>query len=305
MGAIEARASAAICAGVLCGLVGSASGQMGARLGAAHAPALVAHAPDGGESARMPLPLVASLSYDGSSSWGFMGQDFEAALDAFDVAVCEPFGIAQDSFLSEFRSRAFGTGNPFGVQDIVVEIYRADQLADLCDDDVLPAPIARSTLGAGFYDGQDAVTDLGGVCLPAGDYVLRFFGELDSSRFGEFFFFSQHGAHDNGLGTPDDGFFSMPTDAFGRGHCFPTVDGGDGTRSGVNFQITGENGTCGGCPDVNACGDWDDDGDSDSDDFFGYLASFSGGDPCADLNGDGSFDATDFFAYLDRFVSPC
>ena len=56
---------------------------------------------------------------------------------------------------------------------------------------------------------------------------------------------------------------------------------------------------------VSFCGDVDGDGDSDADDFFGYLDMFASGDPCADIDGDGDNDADDFFAYLDLFVVPC
>ncbi|MCB9845896.1 MAG: S8 family serine peptidase [Phycisphaeraceae bacterium] len=56
----------------------------------------------------------------------------------------------------------------------------------------------------------------------------------------------------------------------------------------------------GGCP-----ADIDGDGDTDGDDFFGYLDLFSSGDDAADLDGDGDRDADDFFMYLDLFSLGC
>ncbi len=47
----------------------------------------------------------------------------------------------------------------------------------------------------------------------------------------------------------------------------------------------------------------DGDGDSDADDFFGYLDLFASGHACADIDGDR--DADDFFGYLDLFIVPC
>ena len=61
----------------------------------------------------------------------------------------------------------------------------------------------------------------------------------------------------------------------------------------------------GDCPDLNECGDWDGDRDSDADDFFAYLDSFARRDWCADIGGCGDIDADDFFTFLDHFVNPC
>ncbi len=71
-------------------------------------------------------------------------------------------------------------------------------------------------------------------------------------------------------------------------------------------MLFGESGDCDIClQDPTACGDWDNDGDTDAEDFFAYLDTFSLGDACADLDGDGSIDADDFFGFLGRFVAPC
>ncbi|MCB9846065.1 MAG: right-handed parallel beta-helix repeat-containing protein [Phycisphaeraceae bacterium] len=64
-------------------------------------------------------------------------------------------------------------------------------------------------------------------------------------------------------------------------------------RGAVEFQPEA-------CP-----GDIDGDGDTDGDDFFGFLDLFAAGDDRADLDGDGDRDADDFFMYLDLFVLGC
>ncbi|MCB9846246.1 MAG: hypothetical protein H6811_09700 [Phycisphaeraceae bacterium] len=62
----------------------------------------------------------------------------------------------------------------------------------------------------------------------------------------------------------------------------------------------------GGCPDPDACGDWDGVGDqSDGNDFFAFLDDFATGNPCADLAAPSGLGGEDFFAFLDRFVLPC
>lgn len=288
--------------------VGAASAQvMNPNLGAAGSIVPSMKASEAGGQSGLRGPTVASLTYDGTSSWGFAGQDFESVFDLYDTFVCERFGTTADANLTEFRSTGFGTSNPFGATDMIAEIYAAADEADICDDGTLPAPMMTSVPGTGFYDGVDGVTDMGGQCLPAGDYVLRWGIQLNFTTFGQVFFFGQAGAHDNGLGTADDGFQSNPGNAFGLGFCFNTSDGGTGLPTGVNFILTGDPGDCGGggCPDPTGCGDWDGDGDSDGDDFFAYLTSFANGDPCADLDGSGGIDGNDFFAYLDAFVNPC
>jgi len=128
---------------------------------------------------------------------------------------------------------------------------------------------------------------------------------MNFTTFGSFNWFAQSGAHTDGLGEADDGFQSNPGNAFGLGHCFETIDGGTGRRTGINFVLCGDADGCVACPDVRACGDWDGDGDSDGNDFFEYLTAFSAGDPCADLDSNGSFDSLDFFAFLDRFLRAC
>ncbi len=288
--------------------VGTASAQvMNPNLGAAGniVPSMQASEPGGHGGVR--LPVIASLTYDGTSSWGFAGQDFESVFDIYDISVCERFCTDQDFNLTEFRSTAFGNSNPFGMTDMNVNIYRAVDEADLCDGPPLPTPVLSSAPGTGFYDGVDAVANFNGACLPAGEYVICWQVVMDFTTFGQIFFFGQAGPHDTGCGNPDDGFQSNPGDAFNLGFCFNTSDGGTGQPTGVNFILCGDPSDCGGggCPDPNGCGDWDGDGDSDGDDFFAYLDSFINGDPCADITGNGSIDGDDFFAFLDAFVQPC
>ncbi len=210
------------------GLAASAMGQMAeARLGAAGmVRGMFAEEP--GEVEITPAgPVVASLSYDGSSDHGLSGQDFESAFDLYDTYVVEPFSIAGDARLGEFRSAAFGTDNPFGTTDVIVEVYLASDLRDMCDDDRLPAWIMRTIPGVGFFDGTHCKSDFGGQCLPAGSYLLRWAAELEFTCCGQMFFYAQAGPHDNGGGEPDDGFQNNPGNAF-NGPCFPTVDGGTG-----------------------------------------------------------------------------
>lgn len=290
------RRCAFILAAVGCG-AGASAQNMGAA--ASITPSMDAGEPGGGTVVR--APIVASLTYDGTQTWGLAAQDFESVFDAYDTYCCEIFSIDEDVELTEFRTAGFGSGNPFGMTDVIVEIYRIDDLEDLCDDDDLPAPLMRSVPGAGFYDGTDAVSDFGGRRLRAGEYILRWAAELEFTSFGQFYSFGQHGPHDNGGGTANDGFQSNPGDAFGLGHCIPAR--GIELLTGVNFVLCGER--AGDCPDAGECGDWDDDGDVDSDDFFYFLDEFEADDPCADLDGDGNIDSDDFFAYLERFVRPC
>ncbi len=251
-------------------------------------------------------PIVASLTYDGVSMQGAACQDFETPFDVYDVYCCETFSISDDANLGEFRSIGFSnTGNPFGTTDVIVEIYDIAQLGEICDDDELPEFILRSVPGTGFWDGEAVVGDFGGQCLPAGEYVLRWAGEMNFGLFGHLFFFTQHGAHDNGGGAADDALQNNLGQGFGMGVCFGPTDE-FGVLSGINFVLFGEAGDCGGCSqDPNGCGDWDNNGVSDGDDFFAYLDDFATGDECADLDGDGDHDGDDFFGYLDRFVVPC
>ncbi len=286
--------------------VGAASGQVvNPNLGAAGSIVPTMKANEAGGQSGLRGPTVASLTYDGTSSWGFAGQDFENMYNAYDIFVCERFGTIVDANLTDFYSNGYGTSNPFGATDMIVEIYRADCESRICDDETLPVPLMTSVAGAGYWDGAHGATDMGGQCLPAGDYILRWGIELNFVTFGQVFFFAQAGPHDNGLGDPDDGFQSNPGGAFGMGFCFPTVDNGTGLPTGVNFILVGDLGDCDSCPDPTDCGDWDGDCDSDGDDFFAYLGSFNNGDPCADLTSDGLFNIFDFFAFLDAFLQPC
>lgn len=286
--------------------VGAASAQMNSKMGAAGSILPSMNATEAGGNSNVRAPVVSSLTYDGTSTWGFAGQDFESVFDLYDTFVFETFSISADAELTEFRSTAFGSVNPFATEDIIVEIYPISDLGDLCDDANLPTPLLTSTPGAGFYDGVDGVSDFGGQCLAAGEYIIRWGGRLDFTTFGQIYFFGQAGAHDTGGGTADDGMQSNPGNAFGLGICFATNDGGTLLDTGVNYILCGEAGDCGDvCPDPNGCGDWDGDGDSDGDDFFGFLDDFSNGDPCADITGNGNIDGDDFFAFLDAFVQPC
>ncbi len=70
-----------------------------------------------------------------------------------------------------------------------------------------------------------------------------------------------------------------------------------------DISVMGAGGDC--TNDPNGCGDWDEDGDSDADDFFGFLDDFASDSDCADLDDDGDRDADDFFAFLDAFVQDC
>ncbi len=57
---------------------------------------------------------------------------------------------------------------------------------------------------------------------------------------------------------------------------------------------------------TSACdADIDGDGDTDAEDFFGYLDLFAAGDDRADIDGDGDLDGEDFFGYLDLFAAGC
>ena len=90
------------------------------------------------------------------------------------------------------------------------------------------------------------------------------------------------------------------------GFCFDAIDGFTGLQTGINFVLGGQAGDCGpDCGDPTGCGDVDEDGDSDADDFFLYLDLFASGDDCADLDRDGDIDGDDYFEFLDRFVEPC
>ncbi len=288
------------------GLAASATAQMSdSHLGAAGGIVASMKASQPGGHLGPRGPIVASLTYDGVSRQGVAGQDFETPFDVYDVYCCETFSISDDANLGEFRSKGFSnTGNPFGMTDVIVEIYDIAQLGEICDDDELPDFLLRSVPGTGFWDGEAVVGDFGGQCLPAGEYVLRWAAELDYS-FGRTYFFTQHGAHDNGGGAADDAFQNNPGQGIGMGVCFgPTDEFGE--LSGINFVLGGTPGDCEpGCNDTIPCGDWDGDGDSDGDDFFGFLDGFATGDECADLDGDGDHDGDDFFGFLDRFVNPC
>lgn len=289
----------------VCGLAaGSVQAQMDPNLGAAGSIVRSMRAGEPGSALQVRQPIVASLSYDGTSSWGAAGQDFESAFDMYDTFVVERFGIVDEARLTEFRSVGFGTSNPFGMTDVRVEIYGGDRRDEICDDGTLPSPLMTSVDGSGFYDGTSALSDFGGQCLGPGEYYIRWGAEMNFTTFGQIFFFVQRGPHDHGLGSPNDAFQSNPGNGFGMGECFIVFDGDLGT--GVNFVLCGDVGDCGApCPDPDGCGDWGGDGVSDSDDLFLFLASFLSRDPCADLNGDGSIDSDDFFGYLDRFLHPC
>ena len=295
-----------VCLAGCAGLGASAMGQMAeSRLGGAgmvrgmfaDEPGAVEIGPAG--------PVIASLSYDGSSVYGFAGQDFESVFDLYDTYCCEFFSIANAAQLGEFHTGGFGNGNPFAATDVIAEIYPIALLEDLCDDGKLPEPMLRTVPGVGFYDGTNSVSDFGGQCLPAGAYILRWAVVLDFSSSGQIYHYEQRGEHDNGGGEPNDGFQSNPGNAFGMGFCF-SVGGGGPPASGINFVLFGDAGQCDApCPDPDGCGDWDGDADSDGDDFFAYLDAFTGDDPCADLDENGTIDSDDFFAFLDRFVNGC
>jgi len=292
---------------LLCGLAaGGVRAQMDPNLGAAGSIAWSMRAGEPGSSARVRQEVVASLSYDGTSTMGFAGQDFESAMDQYDIFCAERFGMRDEWNLLEFRSAAFGTGNPLGATDMVVAIYAVSDLTDICDGGTLPAPLLTSFPGDGFYDGSDGVTDFGGQCLPGGDYLAVWSMELNFASFGQAFFYGQHGSHDHGFGGADDGFLVNPGGGFGMGVCFNAVDEDTGAPSGVNFVLTGTRGNCGNCSDFAQCGDWDGDGDADSFDFFAFMDDFELRDPCTDLSANGMIDAEDFFLFLDNFVlNPC
>lgn len=251
--------------------------------------------------------VVASLSYDGSSAWGFAGQDFESIFDQYDLYCIEPFSLDQRVVLTEFRSAAFGTGNPFGVEDVLVEVYHVSDLADLCDGGDLPRPLLRSFRRSGFFDGLDMVASFSNECLGPGDFVIRWSARMDLLEHGQIFFRAQGGEHDNGGGIANDGIQQQPNCSVNcPSVCVETVDGKTQLATGVNFMLIGEVvDECVECRDQHECGDMDGDGDSDADDFSAFLHMFASREPCADIDHDGDHDLDDYFGYFDRFVRRC
>ena len=199
--------------------VGAASAQMSS-LGAAGSIVPNMTALEAGGHSNVRAPVVAALTYDGSSNFGGAGQDFEAAFDVYDIWLMEAITTFADANLTEMRATGFSnTGNPFGMTDFTCRIYDADQLGDICDDDTIGAPLMSSTAGAGFWDGVDGITDFGGQCLPAGDYILAYAAEMEFGLHGQVFWFTQNGEHDVGGGVAADAFQSNPLGGFGFGPC--------------------------------------------------------------------------------------
>eukprot|EP01024_Parvocaulis_polyphysoides_P009850 TRINITY_DN1319_c0_g1_i5.p2 TRINITY_DN1319_c0_g1~~TRINITY_DN1319_c0_g1_i5.p2 ORF type:complete len:220 (-),score=54.14 TRINITY_DN1319_c0_g1_i5:23-682(-) len=181
--------------------VGAASAQMSGGMGAAGSIVHQADAGQAGGSGTVRDVVIASLEYDGTLTYGYAGQDFESVFDLYDTFCCERITTGADATLTEFRSTGFGNGNPFGMTDFICEIYAAGDEGDLCDDGTLPAPVAVSAAGAGFYDGVDGITAFDGDCLEAGDYILRWGGRMDFGTFGQCYWFGQFGDHTTGGGT--------------------------------------------------------------------------------------------------------
>lgn len=251
--------------------------------------------------------VIASLPYDAGSTWGFPGQIFGEFFQKFDTFPIEDFSIASDANLGVFRSRGFGLGDPFAATDVIVEVWTNPL------DGSLPGQgesqlVLRSLPGVGFWDGEAAVGDFGGQCLPAGCYFILWAAELEFLCCGQILFYAQAGEHgiDAGCAQANNGVLWNPRGGFGMGEYFAAVDGGVQQATGVNFELQGDLTDCDNpCNDPNGCGDWDGDADSDADDFFGFLEDFATLDPCADLDRDGDWDSDDFFMFLGRFVLPC
>jgi hypothetical protein len=105
-----------------------------------------------------------------------------------------------------------------------------------------------------------------------------------------------------------------------------TIDGGGGTSTGGSFSLTGTIGQCdagpapagmsgasfaldGGFWGVSAAppcrADFNHDGQTNSQDFFDFLAAFFALAPAADFNRDGAINSQDFFDFLAAFFAGC
>ena len=248
--------------------------------------------------------LVAALPYDGSSTWGAKAQDFESAFDSYDIFIIEDIETVEATNLGEFRSVAFGTGNPFGAEDFIVRVFQ-DNATGLPGEDSYTGDLVMSSIdGAGHWDGQDEfVTEFGGQCLEPGRYFLVWHTRMDFLCCGQSFFLMQAGAPTIGGGAPDNAFQWNPGGAFGATH-FPVIDPDRNEQTGVNYLLFGTPSNCS-CSNPDCAADLDFDNDADSDDFFLFLDLFSTQDTCADIDLDGDLDADDFFAYLDLFATGC
>ena len=258
-------------------------------------------------------PIVA-LPWDGTSTFAAKAQDFESIFDIYDIFVIEDFSLTEDSALSQFASRGFGTSDPLGATDVGVRIFEDNGTGLPGQDEYTGRLRMMSVPGTGFYDGEHAIADLGGQCLPIGSYYVVWAVRLDFLSHGQIFFYAQPGQYASGNGRPDDAWQWMPGDAIGMGPHFPVVDIFTGQQTGINFILCGEPAPC----DIPFCeGDWTGsanrhdpsygikDGDVDADDFFYYIDFFVSGDARADLTADSAIDADDFFAYLDVFIAGC
>ncbi len=250
--------------------------------------------------------LVAALDAEGDPDWFIRAQDYESAFDVYDIFAIEDFVLDIDTLLLEVFTFGFCRGDSDGFHDFDVRVFENNATGLPGQDSYTGDLVAQTVPGTGIFDLSAGMflSSFEGQCVPAGSYFLVYAVRADFGIAGSCDIWAEHGEHSVGGGEPDNGWQWNPGQGFGMGTHFRPRDG-NGDPLGIVFAICGEPGVCSTCPDPTDCGDFDDDGDSDGDDFFAFLDAFAQGDPCADLDADGDIDGDDFFLYLDHFVRPC